>query len=279
MSHLVDALKKHAAYKPGLPLIDARGMQEGTHELEGQAPLNSGSKLKDALFRGLWRSKIDVNDEGQVTKGKMEARVAPTALGYGTAAAGGAGIGGGIGALVADNRLIGGLTGGAVGAVAAPLALLIASKQGMLDPIAKKASMSEFFNNQMDEWRRESLRRLNDEVKRQGGEYRQGGIPYKGDWRDYFAERELSLKSGRTPEGADTLSAAVRTTPTGLGYGTAALGGGGLGAGIGALASKNKAAGALTGGAIGAVATPLALLLASKQGWLGKQEAPAVEVS
>lgn len=129
-------IRKAAAYKPKLPAIDAGGLPEGKHTGSATFPLNSGSPIKDSLFQGKLAGSFTIDDEGGVSDRDGQARVAPTALGYGAGAAGGAGVGAGIGAYMSDNKLVGGMTGGAIGAVAAPLALLIASKQGLLDGMA-----------------------------------------------------------------------------------------------------------------------------------------------
>jgi hypothetical protein len=97
-------------------------------------------------------------------------------------------------------------------------------------------------------------------------------MPYsdKGLMR-YFLNRTREAKRRDDKKtGQSTIDFRERITPTALGYTSAGVAGGGLGSGIGALVAGrgNRTVGALTGGAIGAVAAPLALLLASKQGWI-----------
>lgn len=134
-------LRKAAEYndpKVSFPQVDYSDASPGTEvKIKGTAPITD--KWWGKLFEGYHKGGIKVDDAGNVVRLKGEARVAPTALGYGTAVAGGGALGGGLGAMLSENRLVGGLTGGAIGAVAAPLALLIASKQGLLDNLAKTA--------------------------------------------------------------------------------------------------------------------------------------------
>lgn len=85
-----------------------------------------------------------------------------------------------------------------------------------------------------------------------------------GDWKEHFFKTDLGVR-GTVKDGKLTeVDGEAGVTPTGLGYGASVVGGGALGAGIGHLVSDNKVVGALTGGAVGAVAAPVALLLASK---------------
>jgi hypothetical protein len=75
-------------------------------------------------------------------------------------------------------------------------------------------------------------------------------------------------KTGKDGVITETMGGRQYVEPTGLGYGASVVGGGGLGAGIGALISDDKKLGAITGGVLGAVAAPLALLAASRAGMI-----------